>query len=250
MNLERFITRALALSLCVGVFSGCAETAKSFTGMVMPNDIEELTKQQRALTPRYTKNVKAFEGEIATLKADVSASLEAKDIMASAKGIRALYELTHPCGEEDCGTYPCDDKCDAGERSKKNLKPLNKAEVFIEREGVDDESRFIRSSMTTLLEQGTAAFEAGELERVNSMVDHLNANLPFVSRTRRGYSELTFETKTKLIAKTVKEAKAIEASDPRGAAAKYTRAAKLSADLGEDRQASDYEAKAMSLGGS
>ncbi len=249
MTLQSLFMRALALSLCLGGLSGCAGTAKSVTGMIMPNDIDELKKQQRVLTPRYEKNVKAFEKQIATLKADVTASLEAKDIMASAKSLRALYELTHPCGEEDCGTYPCDDMCGADDRSKEKRKPLVKAEVFIEREGVDDESRFIRASMTTLLEQGTAAFEKGELELVNSVVDHLNANLPFLSRNKRGYSELTFNTKTKLIAKIVKDAKAIEASQPGAAAKFYKRASELSADLGEDRQAADYKAKAMSLGG-
>ena len=250
MNLERFIIRALALSLCVGGLSGCASTAMTAVGFVYQGDIEELETQQRSLTPRYEKRVKAFEAEIAGLKSEVTASLEAKDIMASAKGLRSLYELTHPCGEDDCGTYPCDDACSVKDRKEEGLKPLVKAEVFIEREGVDDEARFIRASMGDLLDQGTAAFEAGELELVNSVVDHLNANLPFASRTKRGYSELTFNTKTKLIAKSVEDAKALEASQPGAAAKLYTRASELSADLGEDRQAADYKAKAMSLGGS
>jgi hypothetical protein len=240
---------AAASCLLLSAAPGCASQAMMVTGFIAGNDIEELETQQRALTPRYEARVAAFQKEIDALKADVNASLEAKDLMASATGLRSLYELTHPCGEEDCGTYPCDDMCDAKERSNEDLKPLNKAEVFIEREGVDDEAGFIRSSMSALLEQGRAAFEAGELERVNSMVDHLNENLPLSSRTRRGYSELTFDTKKALIDQIVAKAAADEATDPLQASTGYSRASKLSADLGEDRQAADYEAKASSLRG-
>ena len=242
----RLIAMMLVLGLGVATMTGCAGTAKSFAGLFYGDDIEELKKQKRSLEPRYKARVKVFEEKIGEKKTEISAALESKDLITGAQVLVELYALTHPCGEEDCGTYPCEQR----ERSDEGMPALNRSEVFIEREGVDNESAFIMSSTDILLELSTEAFGNGEFEKVNSALDVMNTNLPYVSMNQEGYAALTFKTKSALITKLAEEAKAFEPDNPAAAATRYERAASLATELGEDRQAEDFKAKALSLRGS
>lgn len=246
MSIRNTIKGLAAAALCAGALSGCASTAMTITMFIAPNDIDELEKQQRSLKPRYKAQVKLFEQKIETAKKGIDASLEAKDILASSKNIRSLYELTHPCGEDECETFPCE-VCDVAERSKKGLPPLNRAEVFIEREGVDSERGFIRESMDLFYDQSSASFDKGEVELVNDTLDVINENLPFETSNRSRFADLTYKVKDSLITTLVGEGKSLESSQPRVAAKKYTRAASLAEELGEARKASDFKAKALSL---
>jgi hypothetical protein len=244
-----------ALSLSLGCASDDASSSgnpfASLTDPFFQGRIDERTakwqKKIDALRPKYEARVERFEGEIAQAKRVTAASLEGDDLAASFKALGQLYRLTHPCGEEDCGTYPCGDQCDSYWREQEGLDPLNHNEAMLEREGIDDERAFIASATDDLYAALGGYAEAGRFAEADALLNVYSPTIPLPSVNRERYDALHASIRRGWIDDLVARAEAAREAHP-GATILYARkGAQLAERNGLSEEAAALRADAAAL---
>lgn len=147
----RRILPLLATCLLMMPLMGCYNiVVPIYKATFSPNadhDVLAYEARIKKAKPIYEAKVKTFRADIALHKEKVKQHLDAQELVPALTHLDALYKLTHPCREEDCGTYPCGNTCSRQARSNKKLPPLNKYECYLEIEDIDNEREFILSAI-------------------------------------------------------------------------------------------------------
>ncbi len=237
-------TLALALSSLVAF--GCAEESLvSFHNMFYETDkLDRRQAEFDTVKARYDVSLEEFRQQIATRKQGVDTAIDSGDLAAALDQVGALYSLTHPCGEDECGTYPCEI---CSNRQLHDLPPINKYEVFIEREGIDDERAFISASMGKIFKLTGSYLSDERFGEADAILAKYIDSIPLPSENASRYTSRHAELKDAWLTVLEADADAASARYPGAALVLYAKAAQLSAQRGMDDDAARHTAKAQTM---
>ena len=145
----RFMLSGVAvfgLSACVAMIDPTLDAGRMLFDDIDSEQLAKATKARDDARGGYEGLLARHQEAIAQEKAGVQAELEARDLAGALGHLTRLYELTHPCGEEDCGTHPCPEGEDCGYGYE-----YTHAEVFMEREGLDPEVAALEAGVARAL---------------------------------------------------------------------------------------------------
>jgi hypothetical protein len=238
------LTSALGLTSCTSTEDAFIFTTE-FVQSGATNHLKSLEKTQAELLPKYEKAVKEFQGDIDFHKEETEINIERGNLSKAYENLVLLYELTHPCGEEDCGTYPCD-ICQTDDRAEVSLPPLNPKEIMLERDDLDNERAFIESASDQIYDLAGEYIDGRRFDEVNVVLETFNPRVPLPSRNKDRFTKRANNLKKIWLDVLVKDAKAIEADKPAVAALFYAKARQLAEQI-KDPGVKSFAQKAAEL---
>ena len=221
---------------------------KALGGSQVTAQLDKLEEEYAGAKARYEKAVEDYRANIAKSKKETDEHLNAGEFGAALDSLAKLYGYTHPCGEESCDTYPCSgEECSSRYRSENNLRPVNRYEAYMEREGIDPEREFILEAV----ERAYALTEQLQQER---RFDELDVALGKHAATMAGPPEnaAKFQAKHKDLKQAwidtlVADATNLEGDKPAAAGLLYGKCARLAKEKGDDAQAGEFSEKAETM---
>jgi hypothetical protein len=241
----------LILSVALVTLAACATAEDLLIGTteLVQNGATSKAKKLEAardeLLPAYAKSVERFQDDIAFHKEETEINLERRNLAKAYESLVTLYDLTHPCGEDDCGTYPCE-ICLNDERGDLSMSPLNRLEIMLEREEIDNERAFIESATDQLFELAGAYLEERRFDELDGILDEYNPRVPLPSINRERFTERARNVKMTWVNVLVADADSVEAEHPAAATLFLAKAASLAGEI-EDPSAEALGERVASL---
>ncbi len=243
----------MATMLLASIFglTSCTNTEDVFiftTNLVeagATNHLKSLEETQAKLLPKYEQAVKEFQSDIDFHKEETEINIERGNLAKAYENLVLLYELTHPCGEEDCGTYPCD-ICQTDDRAEVSLPPLNPKEIMLERDELDNERAFIETASDQIYDLAGKYIDERRYDEANVVLETFNPRVPLPSKNEDRFTKRANSVKKTWLDVLVKEAKGFETDRPAAAALNFAKARQLAEQI-KDPGLKSFAQKAAEL---
>ncbi len=227
----RFMLSGVAvfgLSACVAMIDPTLDAGRMLFDDIDSEQLAKATKARDDARGGYEGLLARHQEAIAQEKAGVQAELEARDLAGALGHLTRLYELTHPCGEEDCGTHPCPEGEDCGYGYE-----YTHAEVFMEREGLDPEVAALEAGVEGVWALIDAYAEARRFDEADVALARHIGGVPFESRNMDRFAKRHAEVKDAWIATLEQDARIARKRRAHGESALlFAKAASLARQLG------------------
>jgi hypothetical protein len=248
-------TRALAALAALTALTGCAQvvdvgyvlTVPIYKATFVPKADETINAHQARideLRPLYEAKVAEFRADIAEHKQGTADAIAAQNLPDALSHLDALYALTHPCREQQCGTYPY-----SAFRSLKDqgFEAVNRYEAYIEREGIDTEDAFIRDAVEKIYPFIDAYIDKRDFDVADVALERYAQTVAGPPENAARYVAAHKKLKKAWVDVLVADAESIRGEHPGTAALLYAKASLLASQRGDADGAATLLAQASGL---
>jgi|GEM_PF-2570759 len=231
--------------------TGCYKVTVPVAKLMSPKlDVKykALEKEVESLEEQYETSVESYKNNIAKEKEATDQNIKSEDLDASLASVVRLYALTHPCGEEDCGTWPCRGKeCSATYRRANKMTPINKYEAYMAKERIDDERDFILEAVDRIYGLTQKQVKDGRFSELDQILAGYVEKIPGPAENKQRFGKIHKNVKQLWIDALVADAEKVEAEHPGAALLYYAKASGLATEKGDASQSKELMSKAAQL---
>ena len=242
----------IALSmLALGVGASCYRITVPVAKLMSPKlDVKykALEEEIEQLEKQYETSVSLYKTNIQKEKEATDKNIKAGDLEASLASVVRLYGLTHPCGEEDCGTYPCRGKeCRESYRRVNKMPPINQYEAYLHRERIDDERDFILDAVDRIYGLTQKQIEEQRFNELDVILTKYVEKIPGPEDNKQRFGKIQKNVKQLWIDTLVVSAQEAADAHPGAAAVYYAKASALATEKGDSAQSKELLDNASSM---
>lgn len=247
MNKVKIILIACALLGAVAN-TGCYRFTVPVAKLMSPKlDVEykALEEQIENLESQYETSVENYQNNIEKEKEATDQNIKKGDLEASLASVVRLYALTHPCGEEDCGTYPCrGQECRESYRNVNKMPPINRYEAYMDRERIGNERDFILEAVERIYNLTQKQIEEGRFSELDMILVGYVEKIPGPTENKQRFDKIHKNVKQLWIDTLVAQAEEVEGDHPGAAMLYYAKASGLATEKGDAPQSQELMGQA------